>query len=79
VLEVKSPVLRDVRFGRERVGGLGAFFSRSGVQDNVPLQMGNYQAPEGVAKHCCPELLDYNNPFKFPRSAGDIQLPQLLI
>jgi hypothetical protein len=41
---------------------------------NVPLQMGNHQAPEGVAEHSGPRFLDYNDPFKLSWSAGDVQL-----
>jgi hypothetical protein len=53
-------------FGHMRIGNVRYY--------NVPIQMGNYQAPEGVAKHCCPGLLDYNNLFEFSWSAGDAQL-----
>jgi hypothetical protein len=41
---------------------------------NAPVQMSNYQALEGVAKHSCPGLLDYIDPFKLSWGAGDVQL-----
>jgi hypothetical protein len=51
---------------------------------NALLQMGNYQAPEGATKHCCPGLLNCNDLSKFSWAAGDVQysssgVPQLLI